>query len=78
MTSEIFKECFHAEFVSSARRKMKEIYVSEKAIHILDNEPTHSTDLTSDDGKLSVFFLPANYTPLLQHVILTGNKIILL
>lgn len=57
---------------------MKEIYVSEKAIHILDNEPTYSTDLTSDDGKLSVFFLPANYTPLLQHVILTGNKIILL
>lgn len=66
VTKDIFSEWFQVEFVPSVRRKMKELNLSGKAVLILDNAPGHPSDLTSDDGQITVLFLPPNCTPILQ------------
>ncbi|KAJ8934737.1 hypothetical protein NQ314_013219 [Rhamnusium bicolor] len=66
VTQDIFSEWFHSEFVPDVRRKLKQLNLSPTALLILDNAPGHPDELISDDNKISVMFLPANCTPILQ------------
>lgn len=68
-TSELFAEWFHKQFVPSVREFSKENEIEPKAVLLLDNCSAHnarSHQLSSDDGKIFVQFLPPRTTSLLQ------------
>jgi hypothetical protein len=66
VTKEIFKCWFYTEFVPAVRKRMQQLNLEAKALLILDNAPGHPDDLSSDDKKIVVMFLPPNVTPLVQ------------
>ncbi|XP_055910692.1 jerky protein homolog-like [Eupeodes corollae] len=68
MTKEIFKNWFYSEFVPQVREFMKNNNLSEKALLILDNVPSHppENELQSDNGCIRTMFMPPNATPLIQ------------
>ena len=77
MTSKIFEDWFHKEFVPDVRKHLRRQKLETKAILLLDNCPAHppAETLTSKDGKIKVVYLPKNTTskiqPLDQGVIAT-------
>jgi hypothetical protein len=52
--------------VPSVREKMSHLKMEQEALLILHNAPGHPDELMSDDGQITVMFLPCRCTPLLQ------------
>jgi len=80
MTSSIFEEWFHKQFVPGARRHLRRQGLEERGILLLDNCPAHppAESLVSRDGKFRVLYLPKNTTsriqPLDQGIISTVKR----
>jgi len=68
MTSGIFQEWFHHEFVPSVRAHLLRQGLPVKAILLLDNCPAHppKESLVSRDGRIRVVYLPPNTTSRIQ------------
>lgn len=68
MNQEIFADWFHNVFVPYVRKDLKSKNLPPNAILLLDNAKSHPTvdQLSSDDGNITLLFLPPNTTPLLQ------------
>ncbi|XP_043466354.1 tigger transposable element-derived protein 2-like [Leptopilina heterotoma] len=68
MSQEIFKQWFNMVFVPNVQKDLKSKNLPPKAILVLDNAPSHpeASSLTSDDGNITCYFLPANTTSLIQ------------
>ena len=68
VTSEIFSDWFHGEFVPSVKKHLSEIGLTVKALLLLDNAPSHpdETVLQSSDKCIKAMFLPPNTTALIQ------------
>ena len=68
MTSSLFKEWFHDNFVPHVREKLTSFSLEPKAVVVLDNCSAHPDpqELVSDDGKFFAKFLPPNVTSLIQ------------
>ena len=68
MTASIFKEWFHKTFVPAVRRHLRERWLEEKAVLLLDNCRAHlpANLLRSADGKITVMHLPPNTTSVIQ------------
>ena len=68
MESGLFQDWFHHTFVPFVRTKLTELGQECRAILVLDNCSAHpdSSELVSDDGKITVKFLPPNVTSLIQ------------
>ena len=81
MTSTIFENWFHKEFVPAVRKHLRQQRLEPKALLLLDNCPAHppASSLVSRDGKIRVSYLPKNTTskiqPLDQGVISTFKMI---
>ena len=63
-----FSDWFHKHFVPQVRRYLQSKSISEKAVLLLDNAPSHpaSSTLVSADGNIKCLFLPPNVTSLVQ------------
>lgn len=68
MTSALFVKWFHKSFVKQVKTFQKDNNMSGKALLLIDNARSHSTEdqLISDDGNIVAMFLPPNTTPLIQ------------
>lgn len=68
MTSSIFEDWFHEEFVPKVRRHLRLKKMDSKAILLMDHCPAHPgiESLTSLDKKIKAAFLPKNTTSKLQ------------
>ncbi|XP_053373996.1 jerky protein homolog-like [Mercenaria mercenaria] len=68
MTSVIFEDWFHEEFVPSVRKHLRLNKKEAKAILLMDHCPAHPgvESLTSLDKKIKAVFLPKNTTSKLQ------------
>ena len=68
MDSDIFKKWFEAEFVPAVTKHLKDKGLEPKALLLMDNAPSHpsGTVLVSKDKKITMMFLPANTTALIQ------------
>ncbi|XP_060577429.1 jerky protein homolog-like [Ruditapes philippinarum] len=68
MTSTIFEEWFHEDFVPSVRKHLRRKKLEAKAILLMDHCPAHPgvESLTSLDRKIKAVFLPKNTTSKLQ------------
>ena len=68
MNTAIFTSWFFDQFVPSVRAYLKEKNLSEKAVLLLDNAPTHPSSevLQTPDGFIKCFFLHANTTSVIQ------------
>ena len=68
MTSKVFHEWFHQDFIPHIRKSLVALGEQPKAILLLDNCSAHpqEADLVSEDGQIFAHFLPANVTSLIQ------------
>lgn len=68
MNKDIFYDWFHNKFCPSVRQFLKSSGLPQKAVLLLDNAPSHPDEmlLKSDDGGISVKYLPPNVTALIQ------------
>lgn len=68
MTRDLFQSWFHQHFVPSVRKFSAEQGIPPKAILLLDNCSAHhlNDELKSDDGLITVYFLPPNVTAMIQ------------
>lgn len=68
MDRDIFTRWFFDHFVPEVRKSLRKKNLTEKAVLILDNAPSHPAKdlLRSDDGKIFVKYLPAKVTSLIQ------------
>ena len=68
MTSKLFCEWFHNDFVPHVRDSLKLLKETPQAVLLLDNCSAHpdEEELVSDDGKIYAHFLPPNVTSLIQ------------
>jgi hypothetical protein len=68
MDREIFENQFHKHFVPEAQSFLKERGLSQKAVLLRDNAPSHPTEsiLTSNDVLIVVKFLPPNVIAVIQ------------
>ena len=68
MTSVIFENWFHSEFVPAVRRYLLGKNMEPKALLLLDNCPAHppAENLISRCGKIKVSYLPKNTTSRIQ------------
>ena len=68
MTTTIFEEWFHKEFVPSVRKHLRRNKKEGKAILLMDHCPAHPgiDSLTSTDKKIRAVFLPKNTTSKIQ------------
>ncbi len=68
MDASIFKYWFFDLFVPSVKAYLKSKGLSEKAVLLLDNAPTHPSSevLKTPDGNIACQFLPPNTTSVLQ------------
>ena len=68
MTCDLFRTWFHTQFVPYVRKELLNMKEEPKAVLLLDNCSAHpeAFDLTSNDGKIFAYFLPANVTSLIQ------------
>ena len=68
MTSSIFEDWFHEDFVPSVRRHLCLKRMEPKAILLMDHCPAHPAveSLTSLDRKIKAVFLPKNTTSKIQ------------
>ena len=66
MDMHIFTEWFHTKFVPRCKKEMNKRGLSQKALLLMDNAPSHPDSLHSDDNQISCHFLPANTTSLIQ------------
>lgn len=64
MTANLFEDWLNNFFASSVRKFNSEQNISNKALLIIDNAPSHKLTLIPDNIK--VVFLPPNTTPILQ------------
>lgn len=64
MSSDLFEEWFHQNFVPSVERFLASKGLPRKAILLIDNAPTHPGQL--ENGDITVRFLPPNVTSLIQ------------
>ncbi|XP_054729301.1 jerky protein homolog-like [Anastrepha obliqua] len=69
MDQMIFRDWFMNSYVPNARNYLMSEGLSQKAVLVLDNAPSHPVeDLKSDDGNIFCFFLPPNLTAVLQPI----------
>lgn len=68
MTSSIFENWFHKEFVPAVRKHLRQQRLEPKALLLLDNCPAHppADNLVSRDGRIRVSYLPKNTTSKIQ------------
>ena len=68
MTSVIFENWFHSDFVPTVRRYLLDKNMEPKALLLLDNCPAHppAENLVSRCGKIKVSYLPKNTTSKIQ------------
>ena len=66
MTTKMFAEWFHAEFVPDVTKELISIGQEQKAVLLIDNCPCHPQDLVSKCKKIKAKFLPANTTSKIQ------------
>jgi hypothetical protein len=68
MNRAIFKEWFDTKFVPQVCGHLQSKDLSEKAVLLLDNAPSHPNEsfIKSEDGKIFVKYLPLNVTALIQ------------
>lgn len=68
MDREIFHKWFHNDFVPQVRSFLAGRGIEQKAVLLLDNAPSHpdKSTLISDDGLITVMYLPPNVTALIQ------------
>ncbi|XP_054725557.1 jerky protein homolog-like [Anastrepha obliqua] len=67
MDQTIFRDWFMNSFVPNVRNYLMSEGLSQKAVLVLDNAPSHPVeDLKSDDGNIFCYFLPPNSTAVLQ------------
>ena len=66
MTSELFKEWFHEQFVPAVKKFSKENDLQPRALLVLDNATAHPPEEELINGDIKAIFLPPNVTPLLQ------------
>jgi hypothetical protein len=68
MDREIFENWFHKHFVPEVQAFLKERGLSQKAVLLLGNAPSHPKDniLTTDDDLIIVKFLPSNVTAIIH------------
>jgi hypothetical protein len=64
MSSDLFEEWFLKQFVPQVEKFLAEKGLPKKAILLIDNAPTHPSELKS--GDIVVRFLPPNVTSLIQ------------
>ncbi|KAM4834142.1 tigger transposable element-derived protein 2 [Thomomys bottae] len=64
----VFRQWFEKCFVPQVQKHLKSIGLLEKAVLLLDFPPAHPNEelLSSDDGRITVKYLPPNVTSLLQ------------
>lgn len=66
ITRDIFKEWFSGTFVPHVKKYLQKKELPQEAVLVIDNAPSHPTQLMSEDGKIFVHFLPPNVTALVQ------------
>ncbi|XP_054734703.1 jerky protein homolog-like [Anastrepha obliqua] len=67
MDQTIFRDWFMNSFVPNVRNYLMSEGLSQKAVLVLDNAPSHPVeDLKIDDGNIFCYFLPPNSTAVLQ------------
>lgn len=66
ITRDIFREWFNGTFVPHVKKYLQEKGLPQEAVLVVDNAPSHPTELMSEDGKIFVYFLPPNVTALVQ------------
>lgn len=64
MNSQIFESWFHGEFVPAVRQFLETQNLPQRAILIVDNAPSHPSNL--QDGDIRVWFFPPNVTSIGQ------------
>lgn len=78
MTCDLFRTWFYDEFVPFVRKELPKMKEEPKAVLLLDNCSAHpeAFDLTSSDGKIFAYFLPANVTSPVDQGVLKTIKLI--
>lgn len=68
MNKLIFHDWFHNKFCPEVRAFLKSKHLPETAVLTLDNAPSHPIEslLQSEDGKITVKYLPPNVTAIIQ------------
>lgn len=66
MTGNLVKEWYDKTFVPLVKRFNKENYMSDRALLLMDNASSHSSDMQLGCGDIKAIFLLSNVTPLLQ------------
>ena len=71
MTSILFREWFHQDFVPQVQTSLIALGETPRAILLLDNCSAHpeESELVNDDGEIFAHFLPANVTSLIQPIV---------
>ena len=66
MNSVLFKEWFEKQFVPSVRRFNRENGLPLRALLLIDNAPSHPSEMQLVSGDIKAIFLPPNVTSILQ------------
>lgn len=66
MTSALFKEWFHVQFIPSVKKFSEKNGLPPRALLVIDNAPSHASTEELVNGDIKAIFLPPNVTPLLQ------------
>lgn len=66
MDRKIFSQWFHETFVPAVRKELKKKKLPLKAILIIDNAPSHPSDVILSSDGIQALFLPPNVTALIQ------------
>lgn len=66
MDSDIFSKWFHENFVPDVKKELGKRKLPLKAVLLIDNAPSHPSDLSLRSGDIRAVFLPPNVTALIQ------------